>query len=388
MAEQTDSSLAAQSGDASTPAPPTALDVLSTVSAIQPEAHATADDVQEAVQQLDKLTEIENGLTEAAREVNVTGDDQQQHMQHAEQLEQQMEDQVNGLNLPVPGPVSIHSESAQSMAVQGVEDAERDYASSEDAEGEIDLDLEMGAAEDDEYDPNAYGQNAGFDLDQQNAQNDAYNESSTKDEAMPISTSAESNQAEQPIVPDESKAQESKPLTSDPLADQPQAQPEVEEVKPVAIRRPAGQQRRSPSYNMEPPQTASNDTPIPIPPPFLPAKPMMVEQNPPVRQYPSRIDLADVTFPEGLSVNSPSVQRHGAWVRAWKGGQLNFDAVSALVLIVNLALSAEGFPQTQAQALLELFKVARDEGDVEDARAWFNELTKENPTVVRNGILP
>jgi hypothetical protein len=322
MADQTEPSLPVHSGDAPTTAPTTALDVLSTVSAIQPEAHSTADDVQEAVQHLDKLTEIENGLTEAAREANVMGDDQQQHMQHAEQLEQQMEDQVNGLNLPVPGPISTHSESAQSMAMQGVDDAERHYASSEDAEGEIDLDLEMSAVEDDEYDPNAYGQSTAFDADQQNAQNDAYNETSTKDEAMPVSTSEESNQTAQPIASDESKPQPSTTINDAPPADHRQAQPEVEEVKPVAVRRPPGQQRRSPSYNMEPPQAASNDAPIAAPPPFLPAKPStMPEQKAPVRQYPSQIDLADVTFPEGLSVNSPSVQRHGAWVRAWKGGE-------------------------------------------------------------------
>jgi hypothetical protein len=49
---------------------------------------------------------------------------------------------------------------------------------------------------------------------------------------------------------------------------------------------------------------------------------------------------------------------------------------------MNDAFIAEGFPQTQAEALLELFKLARDEGHVEDARAWFNELSQENPTVV------
>jgi hypothetical protein len=64
----------------------------------------------------------------------------------------------------------------------------------------------------------------------------------------------------------------------------------------------------------------------------------------------------------------------------------NCCAVFVPVLIVGPLVSAEGFPQTQAQALLELFKVARDEGDVEDARAWFNELSKENPTVVRPSI--
>jgi hypothetical protein len=51
-------------------------------------------------------------------------------------------------------------------------------------------------------------------------------------------------------------------------------------------------------------------------------------------------------------------------------------------VLTTIRFAAEGFPQTQAQALLELFKTARDEGHVEDARAWFNELSKENPTVV------
>lgn len=380
MADQTDPSIAIPSGDASTTAPSTALDVLSTVSAIQPEAHSTADDVQEAVHQLDKLTEIENGLTEAALEATGTGDNQQQHMQHAEELEQQMEDQVNGLNLPIHGPITTHSESAQSMAMQGV-DEERNYASSEDAEGEIDLDLDLGGVDDDEYEPDAYGQGTTFDPSLPDAQDDAYNESSTKDEAMPMSTSEENNQPQPSVVNDDSKAKETTPSNSVPAAVQPEVKPEVEEVKPVAIRRMPGQQRRSPSYNMEPPQTASSDTPIPIPPPFLPAKPTTIaEQRAPVRQNPSHIDLADVTFPEGLSVNSPSVQRHGAWVRAWKGGEsyVSYFGTGAHPF----AVVAEGFPQTQAQALLELFTVARDEGDVEDARAWFNELSKENPTVV------
>lgn len=321
MADQTDASLAAPSGDVPTTAPSTALDVLSTVSAIQPEAHATADDVQEAIQQLDKLTEIEDGLAEAALEANM-GQNQQQHMQHAEQIEQQMEDQVDGLNLPISGPI-IHSEDTESAPMQVLDYTDRGYASSEDAEGEIDLDL--GGMDDEDYEQDTYGQVPTYDADDRPIPEvDAYNESSTKDdEAMPLSANEETEPtdtvAETPVVPNDSEVKAATPAASTP----PVAQPKVEESKPVSIRRLPGQQRRSPSYNMEPPQPASTNPQIPVPPPFLPARPTTVVETkaPPIRQFPSHFDLSDVTFPEGLSVNSPSVQRHGAWVRAWKGGK-------------------------------------------------------------------
>jgi hypothetical protein len=191
-------------------------------------------------------------------------------------------------------------------------DGSRGYASSEDAEGEIDLDL--GGMDDDDYDPDTYGQGATHDVDvTPNHDDDAYNETATKDEVMPLSTS-EDVSAEVPAISDSTEHGPT-PIV---VEDTPEVTPTVEEAKPVSIRRRPGHQRQSPSYNMD----AAPSNAIPAPPSFLPARPAMApEPQAPIRQPFNQIDLSTVTFPEGLNAESPSVQRHPAWVKAWKGGK-------------------------------------------------------------------
>ncbi|KAJ9116457.1 hypothetical protein QFC22_004899 [Naganishia vaughanmartiniae] len=364
MAEQAHSPSTLPAVSITTDEPTTSLDVLSTVSTLQPEAHATTDDVHEAIQHLDALAEIEDGLAEAAQQVAAEGgkESAEARLQHAEQIEETMEQQMGAelgpLNLPMHDSVMTHDDDNTNGDHTQDLDEDRAYASSEDAEGEIDLDL---GGMDEEYEPEAYGQGElAYDPEVMPKYDvDAYNDASgVAKEDVPMSTVDNTTQAStsaSEIVQSEQK----QPTFTTPVVE---VKAEVADAKPVAIRRRPEEQRRSPSYTAEPPQTASSDTPIPIPPPFLPARPStVVPPNAVTRPATTTFDLSEVKFPEGLSVESPSVKRHGIWVQAWKG--------------------AEGYPQTQAQALLELFKVSRDEGEVEDARAWFNELSKENPTV-------
>jgi hypothetical protein len=312
MAEQEDSAPVLPSGESMTPTTSTAIPALPVVTGVQP--GGLANDAQEAIQQLEKLTEIDSGLAMAAQEViSDTVDENGRHMQHAEELEKRLENQVDALNLPKEGPMTITTNPGlEQPVVQDVEDSGRGYASSEDAEGEIDLDL--GGMDDDDYDPDTYGQGATHDVTvTPNHDVDAYGESTKKDEAMPLSTS-EDVSAEVPDVGDITEHGPT-PIVVD---DTPEVTPSMEEAKPVSIRRRPGHQRQSPSYNMD----AAPSNAIPAPPSFLPARPAMApEPQAPVRQPFNQIDLSTVTFPEGLNAESPSVQRHPAWVKAWKGGK-------------------------------------------------------------------
>lgn len=323
MAEHTDPSPVLPSGESTTPTHATPLPSLPVALGVQPGDHAATNDAQKAIQQLDRLTEIESGLAEAAREViaDTVGEDQQQHMQHAQELEEKMENQVDALNLPKEEPTTALHGLEQPVAAQDVGDGGRGYASSEDAEGEIDLDL--GGMDDDEYDQDTYGQGTTHDVTvTPNRDVDAYNESTTKDEAMPLSTSEEGVSAEVPVVASNPTDHQSTPKVHDVPAE---VTPTVEEAKPVSIRRRPGHQRQSPSYNMDT-VASSNVTARPAPPSFLPARPVMAaEPQAPIRQPFNHIDLSTVTFPEGLSADSPSVQRHPAWVKAWKGGESHLN---------------------------------------------------------------
>lgn len=323
MAEQTNSSSAVPAVPMPPNEPATSLDVLSTVSTLQPQAHATADDVHEAIQHLDALTEIENGLAEAAHQVAVEGGEEsaEVRLQHAEEIEETMEQHMGAelgpLNLPMHDSGLPHNDNTTSGDHQPVLDEERAYASSEDAEGEIDLDL--GGMED-EYEPEAYGQGElAYDPEVMPKYDvDVYNDASgVAKEDIPISSADDTPHA----VTSASEIVDSKQkerTSSTPVVE---VKTEVVDTKPVAIRRRPEQQRRSPSYTAEPPQTASSDTPIPIPPPFLPARPSnVVPPKTVTRPATTTFDLSEVKFPEGLSVESPSVKRHGIWVQAWKGG--------------------------------------------------------------------
>lgn len=279
---------------------------------------AVAGDAQEAIQQLDRLTDIESGLAEAAQEVigDTVDENQHRHMQHAQELEAKMENQVEKVTPPQDALIPTIPDSEQPPPASNTNDEGRGYASSEDAEGEIDLDL--GGMDDDEYDPDSYGQRAKYDVAvPPNHDEDAYNESVNKDEVMPLLTGEEQVAAETPPVISDTAAGHSTPVIPHvPTGNT----PEVEETKPVSIRRRPGHQRQSPSYTLQPP-AANTVSSIPAPPSFLPARPVTAELQAPVRQSINQIDLSTITFPEGLTVDSPSVERHPSWVRAWKRGE-------------------------------------------------------------------
>lgn len=118
-------------------------------------------------------------------------------------------------------------------------------------------------------------------------------------------------------------------------------------------RRPPGQQRRSPSYNMD----------VPPPPAEVPAPRPAAARSSFSRPSAGRaFDFEDLTFPEGLSMSSPSVRKHRSLVEAWK------EALTAIDL------------GRESQALHLLFRAAAEDGDVDDARGWFDHFFKLNPT--------
>lgn len=130
-------------------------------------------------------------------------------------------------------------------------------------------------------------------------------------------------------------------------------------------RRAPGQQRRSPSYSMDAPPAPvpSNGVTSPTKRERRPSHPSLPNKPAPT-SYSQQFDFSAVSFPEGLSEDSPSVRKHAALVQAW------VDSLSPL----------HSSASRTAQTLHALFEAARADGDVEDARAWFELFFKENPT--------
>lgn len=352
MAEHTNPSPVTPSGEATIPTNDVVPSSAPMISGAPPGDLTAAGDAQEAIQQLDRLTDIESGLAEAAQEViaDTVDENQHKHMQHAQELEAKMENQVEKVTPPQDAPIPIIPDSEQPTTAQIANNEGRGYASSEDAEGEIDLDL--GGMDDDEYDPDSYGQGAKYDVAVPPNQNeDAYNESATKDEAMPLSMSEEKVAAETPAVISDTAAHHSTPVVIDVAAE---ITPGVEDTKPVSIHRRPGHQRQSPSYTMEPP-AANTVRSIPAPPSFLPARPVTAEPPAPVRQSINQIDLSTITFPEGLTAHSPSVERHPSWVRAWKRGEPCRKPRRDRIFTNDVSIS-RGFPSNSSRSPARTFQ--------------------------------
>lgn len=288
-----------------------------------------AVEVRAAMEEVKELTELESRLTDnAVAPLDPT----------TELVEQNVESELE--HVPEPEPLaSSQAETAQNNVDLPLEPD--NWAPRDAAEVEKHLSEEVSAGEDED----AEGE---------------MDELASEDEQMPLVTPAGAYDEPEDVKPNDESvtADEPPPDTSASSHDQAdlastQGMPDEQtrrSASPVRRpRRPPGQQRRSPSYNLDAPPPAN------VPPPRAARASFS-------RPSQSSFDFEGLEFPEGLSASSVSVRKHASLVEAWK------EATTALDL------------GRESQALHSLFRAAAEDGDVDDARSWFDHFFKLNPT--------
>jgi hypothetical protein len=367
------------------------LDMLSTISAVQPEVQATSvqADVQEAISNLQHIDDIETELEETANEVADLGhgiamgeeavaedDDRQEEdifhdaTAHEAELERELEDIPSATGEEDQNPL----EPLASSAYMG--------GSSEDAEGEIDMDL--GADDEGEASSEYIQQPSTIPNQTPTPQSlDPMIDPDLMAMELPIPQVLPEPTASVTPVQTQSVPQNTSEVPAPRQRDPRSASP----GRPPVARRPPGLQRRSPSYSLE--AVPAPTVPPPGPRPNLPEKPSFdvskrapfVKNEP--RSYAPDYDFEGVEFPEGITANSMSVKRHLALASSWKTSQFNLSELEPVQsLILTNCLPGKDNMASSAQASLALFEAARSDGDVEGARAWYQVFSNNNPTAV------
>ena len=90
----------------------------------------------------------------------------------------------------------------------------------------------------------------------------------------------------------------------------------------------------------------------------------------PFIQTPTPVESIDIDLPEGLTPSSPSVLSNRDLIRAWKDGKCVVGKHHSCLAPTNPTI------------LLTLFNWAVQKTEINDARAWYDALAKEEPTAV------